>query len=491
MAKGPSFTGRILLALILMIGFYVLAISIALGLFYIPYAEVVYGGRLHIKLAILCVIGGCLILWSVLPRFDRFYAPGPLLTADDQPELFRQLESVAEATGQAMPVEVYAIPEMNAWVAQRGGVMGIGSRRVMGLGVPLMQVLSTQQFRGVLAHEFGHYHGGDTKLGPWIFTTRGAIIRTVTTLVQSESLLSKPFEWYGKLFLWITQAISRRQEYQADELAAQVAGPQALIDSLKVIHSSAQAFDLYWQNEYVPVLSSGFRAPLADGFQQFYQGEEIQKALQEALAEEIKNGNADPYDSHPALRERIAALEQLQGPDLPPSDPPFIESVRDLDRLEVRMIEHLAAAVKERTPKPIGWSDVAEKVWIPFWKSRVAETKADLSGIRCDRIEELLSRPLWPQAILAHLFTADAPEVAKRDYTFGLLQMAFTLALHNTGWSIATPIGKPVLATKGEQQLEPFNLISDLGRGKLAPTEFSKRCSDAGISDLDFSLALS
>lgn len=89
MAKGPSFTGRILLALILMIGFYVLAISIALGLFYIPYAEVVYGGRLHIKLAILCVIGGCLILWSVLPRFDRFYAPGPLLTADDQPELFR------------------------------------------------------------------------------------------------------------------------------------------------------------------------------------------------------------------------------------------------------------------------------------------------------------------------------------------------------------------------------------------------------------------
>ena len=27
----------------------------------------------------------------------------------------------------------------------------------------------------MLAHEFGHFYGGDTKLGPWIYKTRAAI----------------------------------------------------------------------------------------------------------------------------------------------------------------------------------------------------------------------------------------------------------------------------------------------------------------------------
>jgi len=68
-----------------------------------------------------------------------------------------------------MPAEVYLIAEANAWVIDRGGIMGCGSRRVMGLGLPLLQVLSVYQLRAVLAHEFGHFHGGDTKLGPWVY----------------------------------------------------------------------------------------------------------------------------------------------------------------------------------------------------------------------------------------------------------------------------------------------------------------------------------
>ena len=63
------------MAVVLMIGFYILAVVIAAGLIYIPYAEVAYAHRIHPKLAILCVIGALAILWSVLPRFDRFESP--------------------------------------------------------------------------------------------------------------------------------------------------------------------------------------------------------------------------------------------------------------------------------------------------------------------------------------------------------------------------------------------------------------------------------
>ena len=45
------------------------------GLLYIPYAEVKYANRLHIKLAIFCVIAAIIILWAILPRIDKFLAP--------------------------------------------------------------------------------------------------------------------------------------------------------------------------------------------------------------------------------------------------------------------------------------------------------------------------------------------------------------------------------------------------------------------------------
>src|SRR6185295_7873003 len=179
----PSLAGRAALAVVLLVGFYVLALAIVGGLLYLPYVEVVYLHRLD-RLTIFAIVGAAIILWSILPRVDRFTPPGPALTRADQPRLFATIDDVARGSEQAMPSEVYLIPDMNAWVAQRGGIMGFGSRRVMGLGLPMLQTLTISQMRAVVAHEFGHYHGGDTALGPWVYKTRAAIGRTIHGLSQ-------------------------------------------------------------------------------------------------------------------------------------------------------------------------------------------------------------------------------------------------------------------------------------------------------------------
>jgi len=72
----PSFAGRIVLALILMVCFYALAVALAGTLIFLPVGMVVFANRIPLKLAILSLIGGCMILWSVMPRWDRFIAPG-------------------------------------------------------------------------------------------------------------------------------------------------------------------------------------------------------------------------------------------------------------------------------------------------------------------------------------------------------------------------------------------------------------------------------
>ena len=125
----PSLAGRAALAVLLFIGFYALALGIAGALLYIPYAEVTYLHRINGRITIFAILGAGAILWAIIPRIDRFQAPGPSLTRTDQPRLFATLEDVARLAEQEMPPEVYLVPEMKAWVTQRGGIMGFGSWR--------------------------------------------------------------------------------------------------------------------------------------------------------------------------------------------------------------------------------------------------------------------------------------------------------------------------------------------------------------------------
>src|SRR5437867_12846588 len=96
--------GRAIGAIALTIGFYLLAIGMALGLFYIPYAEWVYADRVD-RIGIFCIIGGGAILWSIFPQRVPFVPPGPQLLPREQPRLFERLNKLARTIGQRMPAE--------------------------------------------------------------------------------------------------------------------------------------------------------------------------------------------------------------------------------------------------------------------------------------------------------------------------------------------------------------------------------------------------
>jgi len=219
-----SLRSRAVLAVALTIGFYALAIGLITVLVRIMFIPDVPG-----RVLIFCLVGAGAIAVSIIPRPTRFTPPGPRLNPAGQVRLFAELEGVARAVGEAMPEEVYISPEMNAGVFQRG------RRRVMVVGLPLMQVMTIPQMRAVLAHEFGHYHGGDTKLGPLIYRMRETIERTLRTLSGQAALLGLLFLAYGRMFMRVTQAVSRRQELAADELAARTVGSGPMIEGLRAL----------------------------------------------------------------------------------------------------------------------------------------------------------------------------------------------------------------------------------------------------------------
>jgi Zn-dependent protease with chaperone function len=480
-AEAQSLARRALLAVALTIGFYLLAVVIAGLMFFIPYAEWNYAGRLHIKLAFCCVLAGGVILWAIVPRRDRFTPPGPLLLPREQPELFAVLRSVARDMGQEMPAEVYALGEMNAWVMDRGGIMGYGSRRVMGLGLPLLQVLNVSQAKGVIAHEFGHFYGGDTKLGPWIYRTRSAMMRTLDML-GDESIVQKPFVWYGNAFMRITQTISRGQEFTADRMAAGIVGTAAMVEGLRVIHGGGQFFDAFWRNEYAPALDKGFRPPLANGFARFLQVPKIAEAVTEVVKEEMESGETDIYDSHPSLRDRVAALERVRV-EKKELTAPALSLLRQVDKLEESLLNGFAEQNGGAKFSPIHWEQVGTQVWIPLWEEQLDAHRDLLKGLRLQALPEIL-QDREAKSRLTKGMSISSEE------TDGFLTwvVGAALAVHLTrkGWHPDATPGNDITLKKDGIDLFPFVSIRELMAGEGGGGSWGRIVDEVGA---DSSLA--
>src|SRR5690349_5407202 len=106
METSRSLRRRAVMALVLMVGFYAFALAVALGLLWIPYAEYTYREHVNVRIALFCVIGAGTVLWALVPRIDRFVAPGPRLTPANAPQLFTIIHECAKATAQPRPEDV-------------------------------------------------------------------------------------------------------------------------------------------------------------------------------------------------------------------------------------------------------------------------------------------------------------------------------------------------------------------------------------------------
>lgn len=471
---------RALIAVALMVGFYTLAIAIAAGLFYVAYAESVYADGID-RAAILFIVGGGMIIWSIIPGDQKFVAPGPELRPVEQPRLFDRLNKLALSVGQPMPSAVYLIWDLNAWVAQ------VHNERVMGIGLPLLQVVTTSQFEAVLAHEFGHYHGGDTALGPWIYRTRGAIGRTVQSLSEAGrgkgwiamlAFLRFPFIWYGNLFLRISHAISRAQELSADRLAANTVGAEPLADGLRAIHRSAPACSYFLESQVFPIVRSGFSPPLVEGFAGFLHEESIAKKMDEILQADLTTPRTDAYDTHPPLAQRLAALKGM--PKAKASDDtPALSLIENLPRVESQLISSWLPD-KSKPLKPIQWNDTGFAVLLPSWQKMSAQASNALDGIALENLHYVASK-LDAFALKLDMLKTGLPwQDPVRRYASGVLGAAVACALHARGWAIQTAPGE-VWLSNGSHRLNPFSIVNRITSGEVKESEWKEMIASYGL----------
>jgi Zn-dependent protease with chaperone function len=367
-------TFRAALAVVLLVGFYVLVTALTAGIGVLDYYAVRYGHAGGFKIAAFATVGGLAMLRGVfvVGRRQDAEQPGVAVSPRDEPELWRTVTDLAHQVNTRVPDEIRLVPDVNAAVSEDTRLLGlVPGRRHMYVGVPLLLTLSADEMRAVLCHELGHYSGSHTRLGGITYRGRTALIRTIQRL-QSHAIIRAVFLGYAKVYFRVSQAVSRRQELEADAAAVAISGRRPMGDALRKVRASAAAWEFYL-NTHCRLIGPAQARP-ADLFAGFYtlfhepsMGTELAKVVN---APEERS----PYDSHPSLAERLAAIERLPEPSVRPDGRPALTLLRDPRNAALHTQASILSEEAMRLPV-MEWPQIVER---GLWTASNAEALKDV-----------------------------------------------------------------------------------------------------------------
>lgn len=263
------------------------------------------------------VVIGLLVFAGVIAKslWVTFEPPrGRRLSRDEAPRLFEEAEEIRRALSAPRADVVLLSDEYNASVAQvpRLGIFGF-PRNYLKVGLPLLAALPAAQVRAVLAHEFAHLSGAHGRFGNWIYRVRTSWYQLMQRLDERGSrasvIFKRFFDWYAPYFGAYTFVLMRQHEYEADRLAATVVGADAMAQTLVDLNVRGD----FLESRFWPAVWRGAdhgEAAPADVYDRLAR--QSCEALGAADARDWLTGalkrRTDTDDTHPALRDRLAAL---------------------------------------------------------------------------------------------------------------------------------------------------------------------------------------
>jgi hypothetical protein len=282
--------------------------------------------------------------------------------------------------------------------------------------------------------------------------------------------------------------VSRRQEFIADELAAHTVGARPLIEGLKQIHSTAVAFELYWAVDFLPFLEQGYWAPFLKGFEHFLGSPRIEETAANELERSMTESEADPYDTHPTLRERVDAVKELPEGSFREDEARAISLFNSAEDMEARLMGWITEQAPPESVKPlthIDWEEAGHKVWLPGLELHLKEHAEILKGVTPQKFPEVLKDLEKFVERLEEVMGETIEPEERFQIATSRIAGALSVALHRRQWALSFLPGREPTFKKGDTVINPYEVISDLAEGKLTKEAWYKICRDAGIADLD------
>jgi len=299
----------------------------------------------------------------------------------EQPELFAMIHELVNEIKTDFPNKVFLSHNVNASVFYNSSFwsMFLPVKKNLQIGIGLINSLTRQELKAILAHEFGHFSQKSMKVGSYVYNVNNVIYNMLYNNESLNKMQEKLVNLSGymaltlrissisingiqkilqKLYDYINinyMALSREMEFHADEIAVNVAGSKALGDGLLRLsfanHSLESVIYFYQRKNSDNILPNNI-----------YQDQSsVSLFLAKKNQYELNNGFPQvsidagaKYDkskliienqwaSHPSNEDRVKAINKLNIIVENPNDTPAIDILRNKEDL-FKQIQHFLFA---------------------------------------------------------------------------------------------------------------------------------------------------
>ncbi|EGK01946.1 M48 family metalloprotease [Dysgonomonas gadei] len=302
---------------------------------------------------------------------------------DEYPLLFKVIEDIANEAKTKFPKKVYLSGDVNAAVFYDSSFwsMFFPIRKNLQIGLGLVNTVTEQELKAILAHEFGHFSQRSMSVGSYVYNVNEVIFNMLydnesfDKMIQSWANISGYFSIFVIIAVKIIQgiqwvlrkmygfvnvrymALSREMEFHADQVAANIAGSLPLEESLLRMTLAQYSYNLVLDS-YGNKIENNIKS------QNIYKE---QFAVMNFLAEKSKisfKNNLpmvsiidlnkynksklnieDQWASHPGTEERVTALKRLNIQKEKNSNNPASDLFPNIDDTEEKFTENIFSNV--------------------------------------------------------------------------------------------------------------------------------------------------
>lgn len=323
------------------------------------------------------------------------------LARREAPRFFAMLHELRRALRTPRVHHVLVTDDFNASVVQVPtlGIFG-WQRNYLVVGLPLLAAVPPEQARAVIAHELAHLSRAHGRFATWIYRVRATVDRLHALSAQDPAALRRFYrrfiDWYAPKFDAHSFVLARHHEYEADRLAAEVAGRDEMARALVALEvRGRQVARGFWPSLWRGA-SEHAEAP-ADVYARLaaYVREPLDEARARGWAADALEAPAASRDTHPSLARRLEALFPGTGSDAAAAErvalptPPAVSGAQ----------HYLDAALPPlRARLDAEWRGAAQ----PNWRRRHETVRAAREGLaalaEAERAAPLDDEALWNRA---------------------------------------------------------------------------------------------
>ncbi len=263
--------------------------------------------------AIVFAIAASAIAFSLIRR-PTLTLVGHRAAASAQGRLADEVKRVADAVGAEAPqtMVLCLVPWVAVTEVRMATLDGSVSGRTLCLSLPLCRILSIDELRALLAHELAHFSHEEAGYARWVAPYDAGVSRALEGLwAQARGMrrlaIAPPATLLG-FFLNAVNAGGRLgggREAKADQVAAVVAGADALASALVKVHAFAPAWDAVVDAMMFAVHSRTQYVNASALFHEVVSSNADPQRLRGLVPQELGH----PTDRHPPLAQRLEALE--------------------------------------------------------------------------------------------------------------------------------------------------------------------------------------